>query len=200
MALFKSDEQRKVERDIKVRQGIRNIERAIREQEKLVEQFIEQAKKARSVGDDQQYTFIRSALKRSATMKRMCERQLLAIQNAQLLKKQAEASTTFASGMKTLAYDIGKLFNEADLTKTQIEWERAMKQSQTMQERMDLFLDAVQDTASEDAEATATMAITDSEIDRLIDAESAASQAQELDDLASLRAEIEQLKKADRTT
>ena len=34
MGLFKSAEERRIERDIKVRQGIRRIEKAIREQER----------------------------------------------------------------------------------------------------------------------------------------------------------------------
>ena len=55
MGLFKSEEERRIERDMKVRAGIRQIERAIREQKKFQDDFITNAQKARKIGDTKQY-------------------------------------------------------------------------------------------------------------------------------------------------
>ena len=55
MALFKSAEQRRIEREMKVRQGIRRIERAIREQGQFQDEFIRNAQRAKAIGDDAQY-------------------------------------------------------------------------------------------------------------------------------------------------
>ncbi len=47
MGLFKSAEERRIERDIKVRQGMRRIEKAIREQKKFQDEFICNAQRAK---------------------------------------------------------------------------------------------------------------------------------------------------------
>jgi hypothetical protein len=196
LALFKSAEERRIERDIKIRQGIRRIEKSIREQGKFQDEFIKNAQHARKIGDQGQYTFIRNSLKKTATIRKLLERQLLAVKNALLIKRQAEASADFAQAMGMMAGEIGKLFGETDLVKTQADWEKAMIQSQTMEERMNMFLDSVEDMASQDVEMSGSKeVVTDDEIDRLIDAEAEAEHTQELDRLAGLRAELDSLKK-----
>ncbi len=195
MALFKSAEERRIERDIKIRQGIRRIEKSIREQGKFQDEFIKNAQHAKRIGDNSQYTFIRNSLKKTATIRKMLERQLLSVKNAMLIKRQAEASADFAGAMGMMAAEIGKLFGETDLVKTQADWEKAMVQSQTMEERMSMFLDTIEDVASQDAEMnSADAVITDEEIDRMIDAETEAEHQKELDRLGGLRAELDALK------
>ncbi len=194
MALFKSSEERRIERDIKIRQGIRRIEKAIREQGKFQDEFVRNAQHAKQMGDTGQYQFIRNSLKKTATIRKMLERQLLAVKNALLIKRQAEASSDFTKAMGTMAVEIGKLFGETDLVKTQADWEKAMVQSQTMEERMSMFLDSVEDIAAQDVSAAPAEAISDEEIDRLIEAEAGAEQAKEVQKLESLRAELDALK------
>jgi hypothetical protein len=194
MALFKSSEERRIERDMKIRQGIRRIERAIREQAKFTDEFVRNGQRARSIGDQNQYTFIRNSLKKTMTIRKVLERQLLAVKNALLIKRQAEASADFTKAMGLMAVEIGKLFGETDLVKTQADWEKAMMQSQTMEERMTMFLESIEDTAAQDVQSTSAEAISDEEIDRLIAAEGEAEQAKELGKIADLRAELESLK------
>jgi hypothetical protein len=195
MGLFKSAEERRIERDIKIRQGIRRIEKSIREQGKFQDEFIRNAQHAKRIGDNNQYTFIRNSLKKTATIRKMLERQLLSVKNALLIKRQAEASADFAQSMGIMATEIGRLFGETDLVKTQADWEKAMVQSQTMEERMEMFLDTVEDVAAQDVEMSrAGEVVTDEEIDRLIEAEAEAEHQKELDKLAALRAELDSLK------
>ncbi len=195
MGLFKSEEERRIERDIKVRQGLRRIEKAVREQKQFQDEFIRNAQRAKMIGDTNQYNFIRNSLKKTATVQRLLERQLLAVKNALLIKRQAEASSDFASAMSTMANEIGRLFGQTDLVKTQMEWEKAMVQSQTMEERMNMFLDSIEDIAAQDTASAGTeITVTDEEIDRLIDAEAQAEHDKEIDQLTGLRAEIDALK------
>ena len=195
MALFKSEEERRIERDIKIRQGIRRIEKSIREQGRFQDDFIKNAQQAKKIGDLSQYRFIRNSLKKTATIRKMLERQLLSVKNALLIKRQAEASADFASAQSTMAPEIGRQFGSTDLVKTQADWEKAMAQSQTMEERMAMFLDAVEDIAAQDAEMAATEEFTDEEVDRMIEAEAEAEHQKELNKLAGLRAELDSLKK-----
>lgn len=195
MGLFKSDEERRIEREMKIRQGIRRIERAIREQGKFTDEFVTNARRARSIGDNQQYQFIRNSLKKTMVIRKVLERQLLSVKNAMLIKRQAEASADFTRAMGLMAGEIGKLFGETDLVKTQADWEKAMMQSQTMEERMNMFLDSIEDIAQQDAEVSgAGETVADDEVDRLIAAEADAEHAREMDRLAGLRAELDQLK------
>jgi len=195
MGLFKSSEERRIERDIKIRQGIRRIEKSIREQARFQDDFLKNAQHAKRIGDNPQYLFIRNSLKKTFTIRKMLERQLLSVKNALLIKRQAEASADFAQAMGLMAREIGRMFGETDLVQTQADWEKAMVQSQTMEERMNMFLETVEQVAAQDVELSgAGETVTDEEIDRLIATETEAEHQKELDRLAGLRAELESLK------
>src|SRR5918996_2849699 len=147
MGLFKSKDERRVEREMKIRSGMRAIEKSIRQQERFSEDFIKNAQHARKIGDNNQYLFIRGALKKTAAVKKMLERQLLAIKNAMLIQQQAAAGQQFAESMSLMAREIGRTFGEMDLTKTQADWERAVVQAGSMEERMEVFLDSMEQSA-----------------------------------------------------
>jgi hypothetical protein len=189
MGLFKSKEERKIERDMKIRQGMRSIERSIKQQDKFTEDFIKNAQHARKIGDQQQYAFIRSALKKTATVKKMLERQLLSIKNAMLLHAQAESSRQFAESMNIMAGEISRVFGEMDLTKTQAQWEKAVSQSSSMEERMEIFLDSMEQGAIATT-GEKTELVSDDEIDRMIQADVLAAEKAELGKLDQLESEI----------
>lgn len=191
MGLFKSKDERRIEREMKIKAGMRAIERSIRQQEKFGEDFIKNARRAKQIGDEGQYLFIRNALKKTATVKKMLERQLLAIKNAMLIQQQAAASQQFAESMTLMAGEIGRTFGEMDLTKTQAQWERAVTQAGSMEERMEVFLDSMEDSAlSGSSTSSRDDAVTDDEIDRLIQADVLAAEKVELSKLDELESEI----------
>lgn len=191
MGLFKSKDERRVEREMKIRGGMRSIEKSIRQQEKFAEDFIKNAQHARRIGDQQQYAFIRGALKKTAAVKKLLERQLLAMKNAMLISAQAQANAQFAESMNIMANQISQIFGELDLTKTQAQWEKAVTQAGTMEERMDLFLDSMEQSATSGALPTSKEElVTDEEIDRMISADVIAQEKQELSKLDELESEI----------
>src|SRR5256714_12183738 len=147
MGLFKSKEERRIDREMKIRQGLKAIERSIRQQEKFADDFVKNAQHARKIGDNHQYAFIRGALKKTAADKKMLERQLLSIKNAMLIQQQAAASRQFAESMGLMAHEIGQTFKEMDLTKTQADWGRAVAQAGIVEEKMDVFLDSMEQSA-----------------------------------------------------
>ena len=192
MGLFKSKDERRIEREMKIRQGMRAIEKSIRQQEKFSEDFIRNARHARQIGDEGQYQFVRGALKKTAAVKKMLERQLLAIKNAMLIQQQAAASQQFAESMSLMAREIGRTFGEMDLTKTQADWERAVAQAGSMEERMEVFLESMEQAAISGASATTAREdlVTDDEIDRMISADVLAAEKAELGKLDELESEI----------
>jgi hypothetical protein len=191
MGLFKSKDERRIEREMKIRGGMRSIERSIRQQEKFADDFIKNAQHARKIGDEGQYQFIRSALKKTAAVKKMLERQLLSIRNAMLIQQQAQASQQFAESMALMAREIGRVFGERDLTKTQGDWERAVSQAGSIEERMDIFLDSMEQSATT-GQSTGSREdlVTDEEIDRMINTDVLASEKSELGKLDQLESEI----------
>src|SRR5688500_1908515 len=192
MGLFKSKDERRIEREMKIRGGLRAIEKSIRQQEKFSEDFIKNARRARQIGDEQQYQFVRGALKKTAAVKKMLERQLLGIKNAMLIQQQAAASQQFAESMALMARELGRVFGEMDLTKMQAQWEKADAQAGSMEERMKVFLDSMEQSASSSSSMTGAREelVTDDKIDRMINAEVLASEKQELSKLDELESEI----------
>ena len=191
MGLFKSKEERRIEREMKIRQGMRAIEKSIRQQEKFSEDFIKNAQHAKKIGDNNQYLFIRGALKKTAAVKKMLERQLLSIKNAMLIQQQAVASRQFAESMNLMAQEIGQTFKEMDLTKTQADWERAVAQAGSVEEKMDVFLDSMEQSAIGGGVSSAREdLVSDEEIDRMIQADVLASERTELGKLDELESEI----------
>ncbi len=74
----------------------------------------------------------------------MLERQLLSMKNAMLIQQQAKACQKFAESMDLMSTEIRRqIFGEMDLTKTQANWEKAVVQASSLEERMDIFLDSV---------------------------------------------------------
>jgi hypothetical protein len=191
MGLFKSKDERRIEREMKIRRGLRDIEKSIRQQEKFSEDFIKNAQHARRIGDQGQYLFIRNALKKTATVKKMLERQLLAMKNAMLIQQQARASAQFAESMDLMSREIGRVFGEMDLTRSQSQWEKAVAQAGSIEERMDLFLESMEQGALTGEPAAASgQTVSDAEIDRMIEADVLASEKQELGKLDELESEI----------
>lgn len=190
MGLFKSKQQRREDRTMKLRSIERSIEKSIRQQEKFAEDFIKNAQRARKIGDNQQYNFIRNALKKTARVKKMLERQLLSMKNAMLIKAQAEANSQFAQSMNLMAREIGEVFGELDLAKTQAQWERAVVQSESMEERMEVFLDSMEQGAASGSGSASEDLVSDDEIDRMIQADVLAQERQELGKLDALESEI----------
>ncbi|MDB5297510.1 MAG: hypothetical protein JWO31_3493 [Phycisphaerales bacterium] len=191
MGLFKSKEERKIEREMKIRAGMRSIEKSIRQQEKFAADFVKNAQHAKRIGDENQYQFIRGALKKTHTVKRMLERQLLSIKNAMLIQQQAAAGQEFAGAMNLMAQEIGRTFGEMDLTKTQAQWERAVAQAGSMEERMEVFLDSMESSANSGATAGGGKdLVSDDEIDRMIMADVVAAERQEMGKLDELESEI----------
>lgn len=189
MGLFKSKDERRIERDMKLRAGLKSIERSIRQQEKFSDDFIKNAQHAKRIGDNQQYVFIRNALKKTYVVKRMLERQLLAMKNAMLIGQQAQASKQFAESMALMSRQVADVFADLDLTKTQADWERAMSQAGNIEERMEIFLDTMETSGAGVSESSSAV-VSDDEIDRMIAADVLAQEKGELSKLDELESEI----------
>lgn len=168
MGIFKSKEERRIQRDMEIRKGLQRIKRQIKELEKSEEDWLEKARRAGKMAASDQIGFIRKSLKATTAQRRMLERQLLTIEAAYQMKNQAESFAVFAESMGVVSKSINEVYKTTDLEATQRNFEHAMMQAETMSQRMDLFLDMTKDSLFEQDNATGEQLVTDEEIDQMI--------------------------------
>ena len=68
MGLFKSKEERRIERNLEVRKALTQIRRQIKDSEKYETNYVAQAKRARKLGATTQYEFLKKAIKKTLLM------------------------------------------------------------------------------------------------------------------------------------
>jgi hypothetical protein len=168
MGIFKSKEERRLQRDLEIKKGIQRVKRQLTDLGRNEEEWLEKARRAQRMGASDQLAFIRKSLKATATQRRAIERQLLTIEAAFQMKNQAESYAAFAESMGVVAKSINDVYKNTDLEKTQKNFEHAMMQAETMSQRMDLFLDMSKDTLFAGETASGEQLVSDDEIDQMI--------------------------------
>ncbi len=173
MGIFKSREEKRIERDIEVRKGVNALKRNIRDLAKHERSYVEKAKRAKRIGDREQYEFLKRQLKKTAAQRRLRERQLLSIETAVQIKNQAESDADFARSMGSVAKAISDVYGSVDFAKTQKNFEKAMMQAETLQQQMEVFLEMTQEHVMAGEVEGENEVISDAEIDRMLEEETA---------------------------
>jgi hypothetical protein len=171
MGMFKSKEEKRIERDIEVRKGVNSLKRNIRDLAKHESSYILKAKKAKKIGDSSQYEFLKRQLKKTAGQRRMRERQLLSIETAVQIKNQAESDADFAKSMGAVAKAVSEVYGSVDFAKTQKNFEKAMMQADTLQQQMEIFLEMTQEHVMSGEVEGEDQVVSDAEIDKMLDEE-----------------------------
>ncbi len=187
MGLFKSSEERRMEREMDIRKGLSRIKKQIRSFEREEHEFIKKAKRARQLGDNVQLKVIKSNLKRTAYTRRMMERQLLNLEVFKQLKGQAEAQADFARALETVSEAIAESYGSVNLAEVQKNCERAISQSESMQQMMELMMEQTNESIGHMEGAQSDDLVSDDEIDRMIDEAIVAEEAEEMDDRVGSR-------------
>ena len=171
MGLFKSKEERRIERTIEVRKAVTQIRRQIKDNEKYEADYVQKAKRARSLGWGNQYEFLKKAIKKTATIKVRLDRQLLALESAMQIKEQAEGHFEFAKAMGALSKSIAEVFGSMDMAKTQVNFEKAMAQSENLEERMDTCLEMTSESMFGYEGSSEAELVTDKDIEKMLEEE-----------------------------
>jgi len=175
MALFKSKDERRIERSIQIQKTLGMFSGQIKKLKKQEVGYVAAGREARRVGAPQQLELAKSALKATMAQRRRLDQQLLTLKIAVQMKEQVEAHADFAKAMRGVSKTIGDMFKTADMVQTQKDFEMAMAKAQSMEQRVDLFLSSAS-TSMFGESIDAEEIVTDGEIDRLIDAEAAAAE------------------------
>jgi len=172
MALFKSKEERRIERTIQIQKTLGMFTGQIKKLRKQEDAYIAAAREARRVGAPQQLELARKALKATMAQRRRLDQQLLTLKIAVQMKEQTETHAEFAKALTGVSKTIADMFGSADLVKTQKDFEMAMARAQSMEQRVDLFLTSASGGMFGEPMGEEEV-VSDTEIDRLVEAEAA---------------------------
>jgi hypothetical protein len=192
MGLFESAAARERRRKLQIRRAMTFIQKEIANCRQHEKGYLEKAKRAKKIGDQEQFAKFRMAWRRTVSMQNQLERQLLDIEGMVQLKNQAEASSQFAQAMNAISKSISDLFGKIDFAQTRASLEKAHEQAQALQEEMDTMLDeTTANIYSYTGEATRE-SVTDEEFERLMEDEVIHDEGKALDrELAAHMQDIE---------
>ena len=167
MKLFRSRQEKQLERDLTVRKGLSELRGAIRKLEKHEGLFARKAVRASRLGAGDQLAFLRATLERTSVQKRLLERQLLSLETALQIKDQVQSHAQFCQSMAQLSRSVSVSFRETDLARTQEEFLRSMGEAKELEQRLEILLDQTESVLS-DPDLEETSGPDDQWIDQLI--------------------------------
>jgi hypothetical protein len=175
MALFKSKDEKRIERNIQIQKTLGVFAGQIKKLKAQESAYIAAGREAKRVAAPQQLELAKKALKTTMAQRRRLDQQLLTLKIAVQMKEQAETHAEFAKALRGVSKTIADMFGSADMVKTQRDFELAMAKAQSMEQRVDLFLSSASGTMLGE-ELGGGEIVTDEEIDKLVEAEAASAE------------------------
>ena len=145
--LFKSRQQRQLERDMAIQNVVDLHKRRIRDLNKHERGYCEKAIRAKRQGDKVNYEKLARMLVQSINERRRVESALLTFEALVQTKDKIESYGQFAKGLQAATRSISAVFKNVDLSKTVTELNMAMARAKQMDRTMTMVLDRVSDSA-----------------------------------------------------
>ena len=144
--LFKSKQQRQLERDMAIQNVVDLHRRRIRNLNKHERGYCEKAIRAKRQGDKANYQKLAKLLVQTINERRRVESALLTFESLVQTKDKVESYGQFAKGLQAATKSISSVFQNMDLTKTVSELNMAMARAKQMDQTMTMVLDRVSDS------------------------------------------------------
>ena len=189
MGLFKSKKEREFEKNLEIKKGFTKFRREITSLEKNEKEWIDKYRRAKKLNNKANMDFIKANLRKTLSLRKALESQLLLLESAVQMKNQMEAHEQFSKSLMAISDAIGTSFEKTDIAKVQKNFERAMSQAETMSEMMDIFLDMSQNTIITDAANLDN--ITDEDVDTLLEEISEEKDKDLMKDLKEMENELD---------
>ncbi len=191
MKLFKSQQEKEMERRMQVRQGRRKVERHIKTQQKQVQRYWELAKRAYNLGNRDMLLKLANLISKTKQDIKRWEERLLYFDMIEAMRDQALAGAEFAKAFQAMSQTILASADPSVLNSIQLELEKSMMVADELEDRLEDFQSSMDDlleatSADEKAEL--------SEILRIIQSEAEKEPQEELDpEIQALEKQIEDL-------
>ncbi len=169
MGLFKTKQEKEIEKKMLVKKTINQMNKQISKLEDQKKVYISAAKRAKKLGLMNQYNLAVTGLKMTMAQQKRAQEMLLNFEITSQMKDMTVMTHEFLGGLSLLSKEMTKLTNSKDFAKVQQQFEAAMEGVQTQTEQMDIYLDMSEGEFN--AHTGDTNAISDDEINSLIDQE-----------------------------
>ena len=166
--LFKSRQQRQLERDMAIQNVLDLHRRRIRDLKKHEKGYCEKAVRAKRQGDRANYEKLIKLLVQTMNERRRLESTLLTFEAMVQTKDRIESYGEFAKGLQAATKSISAVFKNIDLSSTVTELNMAMGRAKQMDRTMNLVLDRVSDTSFDTDYEADEEAVSFEQIDAMI--------------------------------
>ncbi len=167
MGLFKSKQEKEIEKKMLVKRTINAMNKQINTLEEQKKAMIEKAKIAKKNGLEAQYNLALTGYKMTLLQQRRAQEMLLNFEITSQMKDMTMMTKEFLGGMSVLSKEMAKLADEKEFIEVQKQFEVAMGKAEHQAEQMDMFMETSQDSFR--SASGSTDSIDDTEIKDLID-------------------------------
>lgn len=168
MALFKSKQQKEIEKKMLIKRTINSMNKQINRLEDQKQVFIEAAKRAKQKDLDAQFNLALSGYKMTVQQQRRAQEMLLNFEITAQMKDVTMMTSEFLRGMSDISKEMTKLADAKEFAKIQAQFEEAMMAVETQTDQMDNFMEMSQETFYNQGIDKSGKQMSDSELEKFI--------------------------------
>lgn len=139
-------QEKEIQREVRFKQGLAKVRAYVQKCNQAQKRYWELGKRALKLDDRQQFENIARAYLRTGEIANRWERYLVAMETVSIQRDQVKATGVFAQSMKALSESMMAGAKPQDITKMQMELERALSRAETLDETLSAIMDATSDT------------------------------------------------------
>lgn len=188
MGLFKSKEEKELEKKRLIKCTVYNMNKQIDALEEQKKMFVQKAVQAKKQGLEAQYNLALTGYKMTLLQQRRAQEMLLNFEITSQMKDMSLMTKQFLGGMSVLSKEMARLADEKEFLEVQRQFDIAMGKAEKQAEQMDLFMETSQDSFASAAKSAGT---DDGEIEKMIEEQAGLGEFSD----ESVDREIEELKK-----
>lgn len=146
MGLFKSKQQKEIEKKMLVKRTINTMNKQINRLEEQKKVFVDAARRAKEKDLEAQYNLALSGYKMTVQQQRRAQEMLLNFEITAQMKDVTMMTSEFLRGMSAISKEMTKLADAKEFAKIQAQFEEAMVAVETQTDQMDNFMEMSQET------------------------------------------------------
>lgn len=137
---------KEIEREVKFKQGLSRVRNYVQKCNRAQKKYWQLGKRALKLGDRQQFENVAKAYLRTGEMINRWERFLVAMETVSLQRDQVRVTGEFAKSMGALSTSMMAGASPQDITRMQMDLERALVKAHTLDETLSAVMDVTSDT------------------------------------------------------
>lgn len=186
--------EKEIQAKIRIKRTLGNMKNLSSKMDVFKNEYIDKARNAMLVGNQQNYNLAKQGLKMCLSKQRFLEGMITNFEIAFQMNEMNKVINSFVGGMNEISKELNGITSSIDIAKCQAAYENALARNETQYEAMDAFLkEAEESMGSFNGNADE---ISDDEIDKLINCQASDTEADidsEIDSkIESIRAKVNQ--------